>query len=119
MSRVFYSVTGVVSTLFLLFWAIFGMFMYVGYGAFGYGVDTSVAVWAIIFLLAGWVAFWSFRRALKPQRKESDDLSNACVSEKHIAAVIEPTTVQKTGDLEITDPGEKLAALLRKPKDTK
>ena len=103
--------------VFFLFWCFFGIVIYIGYGAYGFGVDAYVVLWIVIFLGSGWGVFSSFRRALKPSRKEPDKASDPSPPTKPSAPVIESNHAEVTGDFVMEQANEKLAALLQKPKD--
>jgi hypothetical protein len=101
MSKLSHFGIGVALLLFFLFWCVFGVFMFVGYGAFGFSVDAYVVLWVAVFLASIWGIFSTFRRALRTSRNDSPS---------------ETVTAQSSSGRkpDVTTPDEKLAHLVKK-----
>lgn len=101
MSKLSHLGIGVALLLFFLFWCVFGVFMFVGYGAFGFSADAYVVLWAAVFLASIWGMFSTFRRALRASRSDSP-----------AEAVTAQRSVERKPD--VATPDEKLAHLVKK-----
>jgi hypothetical protein len=101
MSKLSHLGIGVALLLFFLFWCAFGVFMFVGYGAFGFGADAFVVLWAAVFLASVWGMFSTFRRALRTWRSDSR---------------VETRTIHSLSEQkpEVATPDERLAHLVKK-----
>jgi hypothetical protein len=101
MSKLSHFGIGVALLLFLLFWCVFGVLMFVGYGAFGFSADAYVVLWAAVFLTSIWGIFFTFRRALRTSRSDFP---------------VETVTAQSSSERkpDVATPDEKLAHLVKK-----
>jgi hypothetical protein len=92
---------GVVLLLFFLFWCLFGIFMFVGYTAFGSSADAFVVLWAAVFLASILGVFSTFRRALRASRNDSPTV---------------PVTAQSSSARkpDVATPDQRLAHLVKK-----
>jgi hypothetical protein len=101
MSKLLHFGIGVALLLFFLFWCVFGVFMFVGYGAFGFSADGYVVLWVGVFLASIWGIFSTFRRALRAPRRDSPT-----------ETVTAGSSPERQPD--VATPDEKLAHLVKK-----
>jgi len=61
---------GLALLLFLMLWCVLGVFMFVGFGAFGFTVDSGVVLWVAIFIGCIWAIIAIFRGVRRQPRTQ-------------------------------------------------
>ncbi len=114
MSRLALFGLGVALGLFLVAGLLTGIFIYFLSGG---GFDVGVAGWVAVLFACAWGSFAAFRCAFKAPRRGSHRSNAAALVVGKDASTPQTAEPEESTDQKRRSAAEKLAALLRQPKD--